>query len=189
MLNYLTISCAGEARHTPSKTHGDITTMSEMTQTMIAAMNINTNLGNRQYMWSAAYDLAQVSGYLPILEALEEMFNLEWITGSYGGKRWAKIAELAKNYANEEYTEAIFIDGIMNIVHNGGWAFNKYYKNNTGGNYNNPGVTMEKLLDYKKEYNKTSIYALLVPLSIPITDNESLWNKAKELVVIYNQNE
>ena len=189
MLNYLLISCAGVARHTPSKSHGDITKMSEMAQTMLRAMSINTNLLNRQYMWSAAYDLAQVSGYLPILEALEEMFNLDWVTGSYGGKKWAKIAELAKNYANEEYTEAIFIDGIMNIVHNGGWAFNKYSKNGTGGGYYSPGITMQKLLDYKKEANKTSIYALLVPLSIPVEGNESLWKVAKEQGVINEQNE
>ena len=184
MLNYLLVSCAGEARHVLSKTNADITKLSQMSQTILSAQNVNTNLGNRQYMWSAMYDLAQVSGYGVIMASLEEMFNLHWLTNSYGGKKWAKIAQLANNYCDGEYTESIFIDGIMNVVHNGGWAFNKYYKAQSGGNYYNPGITMMKLLDYKKEATLKSIYALLVPLSIPKEGNESLWKKALEYEVV-----
>jgi len=184
LLNYLMVSCAGEARHTLSKTHGDITKLSQMSQTLLVAKDKNADLLNRQYMWSAIYDLSEVSGCEVIMESLEELFNLDWITGSYGGKKWAKIAELAKNYCKGDYTESIFIDGIMNVVHNGGWAFNKYYKAQSGGNYYNPGISMMKLLDFKKEATLKSIYSLLVPLGIPKDGNESLWKKALEYGVI-----
>ncbi|MEK0325431.1 MAG: hypothetical protein QQN63_06975 [Nitrosopumilus sp.] len=186
LLTYLMVSCAGEARHTLTKTHGDITTLGEMAQTILVASNINGDLSNRQYMWSAIYDLSKVSGEGVIMEALEELFNLEWVTSSYGGPKWAKIAQLAKNYCKGEYTEAIFIDGIMNVVHNGGWAFNKYYKSSAGGSYYNDGITMMQLLDYKKEANLKSIYALLVPMGVTQNNhtNTVLYKKAMEIGVV-----
>jgi hypothetical protein len=140
LVNYMLISSMGEARHCVNEASGSITSLGPFAKGITMAVNEDQQkfVLSRDTMWEIGYILANKFKPIKVFEALTEIFeNLEW-GGAYGGNAWANLTRFAIKYLNKEFSDIIFVDGCMNIVHNGGWAFDKYYySGNLGFNLNN----------------------------------------------------
>jgi hypothetical protein len=142
LLNYITVACLGEAR---LAFHGVIIESREALRSPLAASLVcvlateaetgflsgwDGLLEDRYTMWSVGYKLlrGRVS-HLDILTGTHEMFlQLDWgPANACGGRAWANIASVGIQYLTQEITPLLFIDMLVDIQHNGGWAFNKYY--------------------------------------------------------------
>ncbi|KKN35932.1 hypothetical protein LCGC14_0778640 [marine sediment metagenome] len=173
ILNYLVVSCAGEMRYCRSETVGNITDLGGDAQALVLTVMKEPKYGSRDFLWCVGYNLAQEFGYPRITQALFEIFDtfewksssvgvdvLSWSSRSVGGVKWANIAKVANQFATGEFNDIIFVDGVMSIVHNSNWAFNKYY--NKDCNY----LGLQSLLDYKRDATRESIFKLLTDLGI-----------------------
>jgi hypothetical protein len=184
MLNYLVVSCAGEARHLFSYCSGTATSLNPTAQGFIKGMKESNENGgysaSRDNMWRTGYSLAKKFGYDEILKALEQIFGeLNWKSDGYGGDAWAKIARHAHMYASKDINAIIFIDGIMAIAHNGGWAYNKYYSGSIGA------YTFDTFLDFKRKASEKTIWKLLEGLKIEEWSDvgKALWAEGKKHIM------
>ena len=124
ILNYLVVSCAGEMRYCRQDTIGDVTDLNEDAQALVMTVLNDSSYGSREYLWVVGYNLTQEFGYPRITQALFEIFNvLSWSSRSVGGAKWANIAKVANQFATGEFSDTIFVDGVMSLVHNNSWAF------------------------------------------------------------------
>ena len=76
---------------------------------------------------SESYKFAVEFDPIKALPKLEELFSSDtndWRGPGYGVSSWAKIARAAMNYG--ERPDAVFVDNVIDIAHNGGIAFDKY---------------------------------------------------------------
>ena len=182
ILNYLVVSCAGEMRYCRSETVGNITDLGGDAQALVLTVMKEPKYGSRDFLWCVGYNLAQEFGYPRITQALFEIFDtFEWKSSSVGGDNWANIAKVANQFATGEFNDIIFVDGVMSIVHNSNWAFNKYY--NKDCNY----LGLQSLLDYKRDATRESIFKLLTDLGIKEKDCEvskRLWEEARNKKLI-----
>jgi len=119
MSNYVLCSCFGEARHYASC----LDSMSDVLKALWNTRRIVTRSG----FWKVAWELAQKNGRENILEDLVWLFHQNGWSSGIGGQKWAYIAKLGLEFERGVYTRRMFIDAIVNAVHNGGWAFNKWY--------------------------------------------------------------
>jgi hypothetical protein len=78
---------------------------------------------------SSAYQSALRFDPRDLLPKLVYVFNHYAWGGSYGGKKWGKIAETASLYFRPEFrtVPVAFVDHCVDLAHNGGLAFNKGY--------------------------------------------------------------
>lgn len=132
ILVYLLASCLGEARHVlrqrayqrPGYFPND--KLPVFAQAVLqAAPNMN-----REPSWPVVRPLMEVLGSEEILIGLSGIFNgFHWGEGriGYGGPKWGQLADAGLMLVRKEIPPAIFIDTIISMVHNGGWAFNKWY--------------------------------------------------------------
>ena len=182
ILNYLVVSCAGEMRYCRTETAGNITDLGGDAQALVLAVINKSEYGSRDFLWCIGYNLAQEFGYPRITRALFEIFDtFEWKSSTVGGDNWANIAKVANQFATGEFNDTIFVDGVMSIVHNSNWAFDKYY--NKDCNY----LGLQSLLDYKRDATKESIFKLLTDLGIKETDckvSGRLWEEARSKKLI-----
>ena len=121
MYNYIGMACLGEARHMGSL-KGDGSVLAK------GIAGVKGQVG-RMESWHAFDLLAEVldGGERQLLEHLVGIFNSgEW-RGGYGGYKWGAVAEVALAFKKGEISAMLFIDTIANMVHNGGWVFNKWY--------------------------------------------------------------
>lgn len=105
-------------------------------------------LGNREIMWNEWHALRQKYG-LPLLEAVNDLFNECHWGSSFGGSSWGSMSKALLRYHRKEYAPEDapawrnsfhFIDDVWSLQHNGGYALNKVWVV--------PGVLV-KVLDYK----------------------------------------
>lgn len=55
-----------------------------------------------------------------------EIFSRPGWRSSYGGKKWANIAEAGEFFWNGTVGAAVFVDRVFDLQHNGGRVFNKH---------------------------------------------------------------
>lgn len=118
---YGIMSCVGEARHALGHSSGDLSVYSPLTQALATAGSAN----KREPCWVASYYLVERFGKVAILEACRSLFEGQRWGGNIGGKAWANVAtEMGRR---DELGNVFFVDHVIDIVHNGGWAFGKYF--------------------------------------------------------------
>ena len=160
ILIYLLASCLGEARHAPSRyvfTHpinpdefdkDDLNTFGEA----VAYQSANMVMG-REPSWPAVRPLMKIIGEEEMLLGLSQIFNkFDWKHNGgsgYGGAKWGQLADAGLMFVRGEITPGIFIDTIVSMVHNGGWAFNKWYTDRPECCSRHRNVALKGLLDIK----------------------------------------
>lgn len=156
LLDYITMACLGEARHSNVVRNRDTST-----NPLFHAMVLVGSKLDRESTWAATPYLDTLWGRAQTLAHLKDLFHsLDWGGGSYGGPAWGLIAERAHEFTIGSLTPMLFIDTIVNVVHNGGWAFNKYYNSEVNccslHHYN----TLKVILDAKAN-NATTLRNLI----------------------------
>jgi len=129
VLWYMVFACVGEARYAGDLRYG----WDNLSPLALAIAGGDRNR-SRGMAWRAAVELAEHYGKAAVLEACLECFaDMDWQgAGSVGGPNWAKIASLALEYASGRGGSPMYwLDQVVDIVHNGGWAMNKYYVGQT----------------------------------------------------------
>lgn len=135
ILNYLVMSSLGEARHLPErigsqKSVDDIGRLSPLARWLAASLSSGDRF-NRTDVWMRGLLIADVVGFQATLRVLEELFLLPvWGVekrASYGGLKWAQVCAHALKFIDGYESPIMALDSIVDIVHNGGWALNKYY--------------------------------------------------------------
>ena len=103
--DYMILACFGEARHAQ-----------EQCSHMLSEL---PRCDSRSGAASVAL------GYDPqsILEATAHLFEVGSWGQNYGGSSWARVARCAMNYGS--VSDRIFVDGVVNLTHNSGTAFDK----------------------------------------------------------------
>ena len=129
ILIYLIASCIGEARHVYKIKDKQPWNFKQPKSPFINALVSVANDMNREPSWTAVRPLMKLIGPEEILIGLQDIFyKYDWSNHSgFGGERWGKITDLGLMLVRREISPAIFIDTIVSTVHNGGWAFNKWY--------------------------------------------------------------
>lgn len=104
--DYMFLACLGEARHAHHFCYNYYTDMQDG--------------GSREDAMEAG---PQYNPKLT-LPALSRTFREKGWNSGMGGKRWAVIAEAAMKYG--DWKDAVFIDHVAGLEHNGGLMFNKH---------------------------------------------------------------
>jgi len=122
--DYLTVACVGELRHAD----------------WLAFPGGKPVNRHDAYRKSLTYDPRT------ILPAAAKAFNGGKWGGSFGGKKWGKIAQSAALYFKFRQHPLVFADHVVDLAHNGGIAFNKGYL----VHLEHSDATYLKLLDRKR---------------------------------------
>src|SRR3990167_6029127 len=104
--DYLVMICLGEARHAGR--------IAEWRWENIP----DGESRNESYKFAVKFDPIKT---LPKLVELFSSDTNDWWGPGYGGGSWAKIVRAAMNYG--EWPDAVFVDNVIYIAHNGGVAF------------------------------------------------------------------
>ena len=141
VLNYFVMSTLGEARYLSNAGHSrvhelarDLATLEKTEDwfTLWLAQHLylrtSKRLG-RHTVWRMALDLVDIVGYERLLLALISIFRFGvWeISTRVGGLKWASVARHGLKFVLREESPLVALDSIVDVVHNGGWALNKYY--------------------------------------------------------------
>ena len=131
ILIYMVASCIGEARHIvkiPEYRSG-ANKRKPKHDFAKAIFNIAGDIA-REPSWLAVRPLIKLFGVEEVLLGLREIFlDYDWSSHSgFGGPAWGKLTEHALLLAQGKISPGIFIDITVSMVHNGGWAFNKWYE-------------------------------------------------------------
>lgn len=129
--NYILMACCGELRWLAARcTKRYQSALPPMTKALARACK---NWA-REVVWSAIYRLPEFDpagefSRAELCTLLRDGFGMEdgWAGGGYGGAKWAAVAELGRRYYAKELSPLLFIDIVVDLVHNGGWAMDKYY--------------------------------------------------------------
>jgi hypothetical protein len=118
--DYITLICAGEARHGRSSGPGYIPA---------PYMDSSSYSRERVYFHATRYDPVALLEGCHALFARDVDFGVRpWHIG-YGGHSWARIARAGLAYWREvregELSVATWVDHVVNLTHNGGLMFNK----------------------------------------------------------------
>jgi len=109
LADYMYLICMGEARHAVGST-------------------------SLEWYWSeipksegrvGAYHFAEKYDPLKVLPQLSSLFDQSGWGGSYGGKKWKNIADVALKFRRGELPPATYIDHVADLKHNGGTQFSK----------------------------------------------------------------
>jgi len=164
LLWYLVLACVGEARYANGMVRGSLVEIGPLAQAII----MSTGTIDRYSGWNRGYHLALHFGQLAVLQACVEIFNMEWPGATYGGGKWATIAQVGVDYLDPGsgpfYKNTnLLIDRMVDLVHNGGWAFDKWYYQTTIQTYHKrvrpdleydaelPGLDLKAVLDLKAQ--------------------------------------
>jgi hypothetical protein len=152
MRDYLIMGCYGEARH-----------ISKMDGIAWDKYESHWNKYPFKHSEKRCVPVTTMVDYRPqeVLEHLAEMFRMPGWSSSYGGLKWAKIADTALLYWNKDLPVEAWVDHCVDLTHNGGCAFNKF-------NYSilllPPriyGIVFQHLLDKKAIFQPTGVIALV----------------------------
>ena len=128
LLRYVIMACGGEARHWHGRdVRGVIRELSPAARIMFALTGDGLT-PTRDAVWRQALLARRHIADIQMLSGLAEIFHLHWgeRTG-IGGVKWAEVAEAGLMFANGTLTPGMFIDYLIDLVHNGGWALNKTF--------------------------------------------------------------
>lgn len=139
LFDYITLVCAGEARHAKSKC-----------ARLIKGFDIRPNKGR-----TATWDVATQYDPMEILQACNEVFSYKWSCG-FGGDKWKDIADHGLKVNTED--TVVWIDHCFDLEHNGGTFFDK----EAGMFSNNGSSELKRILDYKLELQPTKIIRLFM---------------------------
>lgn len=158
ILNYLVISTTGEARYFGTLVQEKLYTeavpsllapLKPLTQWLAASLPTNQTAGRMQ-VWQQGLSLAQIVGAEALLLSLEELFSLPLWTGkSVGGDSWARVAAHGVKFLKGEESPMLALDSIIDIVHNNGWALNKYYSQED--RCDNHSIALSAILNQKHD--------------------------------------
>lgn len=166
LLNYVTMACLGEARH--CHTIKDPATVTN--NTLFKAFTRLGHQPGRLETWAAVPYLDMMFGRTGLLELLVDLFlNVSWSVRSFGGRRWGVIANLGLLASSGQITPMTFIDQVANSVHNGGWAFDKWYQGTAECCNQHRYTTLKQVLDIKA--NNAARLPLHICLSEPASRN------------------
>jgi hypothetical protein len=109
LFDYLVMACAGESRY----------------DKYVQAWGGVQRPHNRAECWQGAikFDPRTI---LPVIEQVFSKGSTK-VGGGYGGKKWANIAKSAGYYFKFREFPVVFADHVVDLVHNGGLAWNKGY--------------------------------------------------------------
>jgi hypothetical protein len=122
--DYLILSCFSEARHSRLMATKTLAPLPESCRTLV---------------WQKVIE----NDPTPAIPMLIDTFNAIWASG-FGGRAWAKIAKTIQMYGTVD--DAVFIDYVVDLTHNGGCALDK-------GALIVMDCDVEKLLSYKTDYS------------------------------------
>jgi hypothetical protein len=97
--------------------------------TLIAELR-NTQHASRHEAWDGWASVRQEHGADALLWA-EKAFKAFGQVSTYGGYKWAYIAEVVRKYVTGEYTPLLFVDMCWSLEHNGGQFFGKLWNTHT----------------------------------------------------------
>ncbi len=130
--DYLFMACLGESRHALRKTGQGL-------------MGFEGRDRSSIFKESLLYAPDQQN-----LDALKFVFDLGGWGDSYGGQKWSNIVGLLMLYG--KISDVLFVDGVVNVRHNGGLAFNKHeaslYMDFNYGEFNDSELI--HYLDYRR---------------------------------------
>jgi hypothetical protein len=81
---------------------------------------------SRHEAWDGWYGVRREHG-TDALHWAEEAFEAFGRPATYGGHKWAYIAEVVRKYLTSEYTPLLFVDMCWSLEHNGGQFFGKLW--------------------------------------------------------------
>lgn len=121
---YLIVSACGEARHCIDRV--EMYNAIDIEASTLLHLLHNTQ---RREAWQVAIGAINVLGRRGVLEACRQIFDhLVW-QPAYGGRAWAGVVETTLDWINNGRSPVWLVDRLVDVVHNGGWAFDKYYTN------------------------------------------------------------
>jgi hypothetical protein len=139
-INYIVFASMGECRYTTTKTiRSDGRRWTETKKEAVAKgilrdegslvlriIGRTKSSSSRYKVWEKTVNALEFFPKEVLLEGCRQLFSLPW-EPSYGGGSWARIAEVGLNYLAGNITPNMLVDILVDIIHNGGWALNKYY--------------------------------------------------------------
>jgi len=135
---YADMVVGGELRYTCGHV-GDVTGLHPA---LLAELR-NTQHGSRHEAWDGWAGVRQEHGADALLWA-EKAFKAFGQVSTYGGYKWAYIAEVVRKYVTGEYTPLLFVDMCWSLEHNGGQFFGKLWNTNT----------LQSVLDANKHWSE-----------------------------------
>ena len=127
LLYYILLASGGEARHCAEQNRMQGYNLGESLSLDARTLGgIVTTTSQRLTSWALVKALSDIWWMPRTLSAIEEIHSLPWVHG-YGGPLWAKVARWGRYYAEGRVDNYTFVDGCVNLVHNSGWAFGKWY--------------------------------------------------------------
>lgn len=108
LADYMYLICMGEARHAVGSS-------------ILWYWNDIPKADGR----TGAYKFAREYDPIKVLPQLADLFGQAGWGGSYGGKKWKHIAEVALSFRKGELTAPVYIDHVADLKHNGGTQFSK----------------------------------------------------------------
>lgn len=167
---YLYQAIVGEVRHTKGKVRFENRRDKVRTYSLIGRLRkfgvmvpglADPEAGNRVMFTSKYVPQPQsLDQTISVMKLCKHIFNLNWL-GSYGGKKWAKITDIALQYFTGELSPMLFVDAVFNLSHNSGSVFGKY-------NWMQANRTaLQMQLDYKRIGNQTGYRSYIHDHDIP----------------------
>ena len=118
---YADMVVGGELRYTCGHV-GDVTSLHPSLLEVLR----NSQHGSRHEAWDGWADVRQRHGPDALVWA-EQAFKAFGQVSTYGGYKWAYIAEVVRKYVTGEYTPLLFVDMCWSLEHNGGQFFGKLW--------------------------------------------------------------
>jgi hypothetical protein len=122
---YADMVVGGELRYTCGHV-GDLTNNIHP-QLLVALRGVQHAL--RHEAWDGWADVRERHGSDALIWA-EQAFKAFGNPATYGGHKWAYIAEVVHKYVTGEYTPLLFVDMCWSLEHNGGQFFGKLWNTN-----------------------------------------------------------
>jgi hypothetical protein len=120
--NYADMVVGGELRYTL----GHISDADRLSDELYLILRDRLGSADRHEAWEYWQPFRRKYG-TSALEWAEEAFKMFNDGGSYGGDKWAYIAEVVRKYETGEYSPLTFVDMCWSLEHNGGQFFGKLW--------------------------------------------------------------
>jgi len=119
---YTDMAVGGELRHASTKVaQANIPTPIAR---MLGMKHQSIMHGGREAAWRGWLTMRQRHGAIALKWA-RDTFGAPWLSGAYGGPKWANIADTLWRYESGVYGAQTFVDTCWGLEHNGGCYFSK----------------------------------------------------------------
>ena len=166
-LDYLVMSSLGEARHIADRPQlVDERRLYWLSQWFVTYLRRIRGSYTRGSIWFLAHEAAQVVGYEAVLSVAQDIHKLTtWRgKGGFGGPKWAAVAQLGLDFVQGTKSPLLALDSIVDVVHNGGWAFNKYYSQRHICSYHT--TALKRVLDAKATNARVLLRMVCLPTQV-----------------------